>query len=298
MPGARLKVVGSDMGPLEREAWVESVVIAPAERYIVHARFDAPGEAPLVNRVLAIDHLNGAFLPRVDTLGVVRVGQRPSREDAAEIAGEARAHAREARDASGAGVDGAGIGRAFEDLREHPATIADIGRYRHHFDRPIDRRLVLGIRTRNLQPFVRALMQADSAFFPAVEWDGTMPMMNWASTTRQVEWILRDPDTGAENMEIDWRFRVGDVVKVRVQNDRFVLHGMQHPIHIHGQRFLVLSRNGIAEENLGWKDTFLLPVGETADILLEITNPGRWMLHCHIAEHIEAGMHAVFEVEE
>jgi FtsP/CotA-like multicopper oxidase with cupredoxin domain len=131
-----------------------------------------------------------------------------------------------------------------------------------------------------------------------VEWDGTMPMMNWASTTGQVEWILRDPDTGLENMDIDWRFALGDVVKVRVQNDRAVIHGMQHPIHIHGQRFLVLGRNGVPEENLGWKDTFLLPAGQTADILLEITNPGRWMMHCHIAEHLEAGMHAVFEVEE
>jgi FtsP/CotA-like multicopper oxidase with cupredoxin domain len=41
----------------------------------------------------------------------------------------------------------------------------------------------------------------------------------------------------------------------------------------------------------------LLPVGHTADILLELTNPGRWMLHCHIAEHMEAGMMLVFEVE-
>jgi suppressor of ftsI len=283
MPGARLKVVGSDMGPLEREAWVESVVIAPAERYIVHARFDAPGETPLLNRVLAIDHLNGAFLPRVDTLGLIRVAERGG-------------GAGEGRQFEGAAADPAAIAAAFDGLREHPATSADIDRYRAHFDRPVDHRLVLGIRTRDLEPVVRTLMQADSMFFPAVEWDGTMPMMNWASTSGQVEWILRDPDTGAENMDIDWRFRVGDVVKLRVQNDRYVLHGMQHPIHIHGQRFLVLSRNGIAEPNLGWKDTFLLPTGETADLLLEITNPGRWMLHCHIAEHIEAGMHAVFEV--
>ena len=285
MPGARLKVVGSDMGPLEREAWVESVVIAPAERYIVHARFDAPGETPLLNRVLAIDHLNGAFLPRVDTLGVIRVAEREG-------------GAADRREVEGAAADPAAIAAAFGELRGHPATSADIDHYRAHFDRPVDRRLVLGIRTRDLEPVVRTLMQADSMFFPAVEWDGTMPMMNWASTSGQVEWILRDPDTGAENMDIDWRFRVGDVVKVRVQNDRYVLHGMQHPIHIHGQRFLVLSRNGIPEPNLGWKDTFLLPTGETADLLLEITNPGRWMLHCHIAEHIEAGMHAVFEVLE
>ncbi|HET6577499.1 MAG TPA: multicopper oxidase domain-containing protein, partial [Gemmatimonadales bacterium] len=37
-PGARMKVVGSDVGVYEREAWVGSVVIAPAERYVVHVR--------------------------------------------------------------------------------------------------------------------------------------------------------------------------------------------------------------------------------------------------------------------
>ena len=36
--------------------------------------------------------------------------------------------------------------------------------------------------------------------------------------------------------------------------------------------------------------------GETVDILLDVTNPGRWMAHCHIAEHIAAGMMFSFEV--
>ena len=34
------------------------------------------------------------------------------------------------------------------------------------------------------------------------------------------------------------------------------------------------------------------------DILLELSNPGRWMVHCHIAEHLESGMKFVFDVEE
>jgi suppressor of ftsI len=71
---------------------------------------------------------------------------------------------------------------------------------------------------------------------------------------------------------------------------------MQHPIHIHGQRFLVYARNGAAVDNLAWKDTVLIPVGQTVDLLLELTNPGRWMLHCHIAEHMETGMMMVFQV--
>jgi FtsP/CotA-like multicopper oxidase with cupredoxin domain len=29
----------------------------------------------------------------------------------------------------------------------------------------------------------------------------------------------------------------------------------------------------------------LVRTGETVDILLDVTNPGRWMAHCHIAEH-------------
>ena len=38
--GARMKVVASDVGSFADEAWVESVVIAPAERYVVHVRFE------------------------------------------------------------------------------------------------------------------------------------------------------------------------------------------------------------------------------------------------------------------
>jgi FtsP/CotA-like multicopper oxidase with cupredoxin domain len=124
-----------------------------------------------------------------------------------------------------------------------------------------------------------------------------MPMMNWASSPDNVRWILRDPRSGRENGDIDWSFRVGEVVKIRLHNSRRVLHAMQHPIHIHGQRFLVLTVNGVPNRNLVWKDTLMLPVGVTADILLELSNPGLWMLHCHIAEHLEAGMMMVFTVQ-
>ena len=108
--------------------------------------------------------------------------------------------------------------------------------------------------------------------------------------------ILRDPVSGAVNDAIDWSFRVGDVVKIRIHNDRGAFHAMQHPLHIHGQRFLVLEQNGERNENMVWKDTVLLPTGSTTDILLELSNPGRWMVHCHIAEHLESGMKFVFDV--
>ena len=72
---------------------------------------------------------------------------------------------------------------------------------------------------------------------------------------------------------------------------------MQHPIHFHGQRFLVVSRDGVPQTNLVWKDTVLVKAGETVDIVLDTSNPGTWMAHCHIAEHLEAGMMLKYSVE-
>ena len=60
--------------------------------------------------------------------------------------------------------------------------------------------------------------------------------------------------------------------------------------HPRRRRFLVLARDGAIEPNLVWKDTVLVRTGETVDIVLDVTNPGRWMAHCHIAEHHESGM--------
>ena len=72
---------------------------------------------------------------------------------------------------------------------------------------------------------------------------------------------------------------------------------MHHPFHIHGAgRFLVLARDGEPESNFVWKDTVLLRAGQTIDILLDVTNPGLWMAHCHIAEHTESGMMFSFDV--
>ena len=72
---------------------------------------------------------------------------------------------------------------------------------------------------------------------------------------------------------------------------------MHHPFHIHGAgRFVVLARNDVAEDNLVWKDTVLVRTGEAVDILLDVTNAGIWMAHCHIAEHHESGMMFSFNV--
>ena len=121
--------------------------------------------------------------------------------------------------------------------------------------------------------------------------------MNWATTTAQAHWFVRDPASGAENHAVAWRFQRGERVRLRLVNQRNSLHAMHHPVHLHGQRFIVLSVNGVAPSVRAWKDTALLPAGSVVDILVEFTNPGQWMLHCHIAEHMQSGMMMTFNVE-
>jgi FtsP/CotA-like multicopper oxidase with cupredoxin domain len=130
-----------------------------------------------------------------------------------------------------------------------------------------------------------------------IEWEDDMVEVNRMTTPANMRWKLVDRDTGAENAQIDWSFRVGDQVKLRLVNEMDSDHPMPHPFHVHGAgRFLILARDGVVEPNLVWKDTVLVRTGETVDILLDVTNPGRWMAHCHIAEHHESGMMFSFNV--
>jgi FtsP/CotA-like multicopper oxidase with cupredoxin domain len=140
----------------------------------------------------------------------------------------------------------------------------------------------------------------DHAEGPAgIEWEDDMVEVNRMTTPANMRWTIVDRATGAEGHAIDWTFRVGDRVKIRIENTLESDHPMHHPFHIHGAgRFLVLARDGVTEPNLVWKDTVLVQTGETVDLLLDVTNPGLWMAHCHIAEHHEGGMMFSFRVEE
>jgi FtsP/CotA-like multicopper oxidase with cupredoxin domain len=130
-----------------------------------------------------------------------------------------------------------------------------------------------------------------------IEWEDDMVDVNRITTPANTRWSLVDKETGDANHAIDWQFRVGDRIKLRLVNEMDSDHPMHHPFHVHGAgRFVVLAHDGVPEENYVWKDTVLLRTGETVDILLDVTNPGRWMAHCHIAEHHESGMMFSFDV--
>jgi suppressor of ftsI len=267
--GNAIKLVASDLSRFEREQWVESVVLAPAQRYVVDVRFDEPGNVGLVNRVQGLDHMMAEFTVENDTLGTIVVGTAPAAPD---------------------------LAAAFATLRTNADVAADLERFRPHFDRAPDHELVLSIHVGDVPAPVLQMMVVDTIFFPPVEWTDGMVDMNWLVTTGQVTWQLRDAATGRVNEDIAWEFRTGDVVKLRVTNDPGSFHPMHHPIHLHGQRFLLLDQDGVRKDNLVWRDTVLVPVGSVMDLLVEMSNPGQWMVHCHIAEHLEAGMSMVITV--
>ncbi len=272
--GAKMKLVGADSGAYERETWQDSVTIGPSERAVVEIMFPKVGAYTMQN----------ATPESTATLGMITVSGEQS---LASYASE------------------------FEVLRTHDSVVAEIDRLRPSFSKPVDKTLKLSV---DMNGNMSNMMQNGSHSMgggmrmgggmmmggseDGIEWEDSSSDMNASSDTSTVDWNMVDTATGKKNMDIkDWNFTVGDVVKIRIENDERSMHPMQHPIHFHGQRFLVLSRDGVSETNMVWKDTVLIPSGQDVEILLDVTNPGTWMAHCHIAEHLEAGMLMPFTVK-
>ncbi|MBO0812833.1 MAG: multicopper oxidase family protein [Microlunatus sp.] len=81
--------------------------------------------------------------------------------------------------------------------------------------------------------------------------------------------------------------REGDLVKMTII-DRGHL---DHPMHLHGHRVLVLSRNGKPTTGSPWwTDTLEVQPGDVYQIAFRADNPGIWMDHCHNLNHAAQGM--------
>ncbi len=66
---------------------------------------------------------------------------------------------------------------------------------------------------------------------------------------------------------------------------------MDHPFHIHGNAFQVISRNGQPESLLAWRDTVLVKRGEIVRIRIPFRDfAGNTVYHCHVLDHEDLGM--------
>jgi FtsP/CotA-like multicopper oxidase with cupredoxin domain len=303
LPGARMKLVGGDSGRYEYEAFVEEVVVAPSERVVIDVLFEGPGRLTLEHRTPE----------RTYSLATIDVSDRPASPALAERFEVLRRAPELAAERE----------RLAEYLEAEPdKTLAFVAEM--DFDAPADGPSVY---TCPMHPEVISeeagrcpecgmkLLPSEMVSAAAagghehghhahgheaaggIEWEDDMVDVNRMTTPANMRWKIVDRATGAENQAIQWRFRVGERVKVRLVNEMDSDHPMHHPFHVHGAgRLLILARDGDVEPNLVWKDTVLVRTGETVDILLDVTNVGRWMAHCHIAEHHESGMMFSFEV--
>ncbi|MGW1032284.1 multicopper oxidase domain-containing protein [Streptomyces antibioticus] len=79
----------------------------------------------------------------------------------------------------------------------------------------------------------------------------------------------------------------GDLVRVTFLNRSLD----DHPMHLHGHRMLVLSRDGErADGSPWWTDTLNVAPGERYEIAFRADNPGVWADHCHNLDHARDGM--------
>ena len=278
----KMKVVGSDNGRVGNERFVDALTLSPGERYIVDVVFDKTGNVPIKNNAPGV----------LTTIGTIKVTENP---------------------AVSASVASYATLRINQDIIDDIASLASkvsVSK-RLSLDMTMDMGSMSGSMSGGHMMSDGSMMGGGTTSTHMMA-DGTMMDSNgntidpetagieWADTgmtATGVKWKITDQDTNRSNDAVKWSFNKGDIVRITIKNDSNSMHPMQHPIHLHGQRFAVVSKNSKANTSIEWKDTITIPNGQTYELLVVMDNPGEWMLHCHIAEHLETGMAITFEVK-
>jgi len=142
--------------------------------------------------------------------------------------------------------------------------------------------------TYNERPFVMSVVAGPQFLINGVAYDATI--------TNETITLPANPGGGNDPVTEVWTIS---------NNGGAMMMSMAHPFHAHAIQWQILDRsvNNVVSApqpmDKGWKDTFRVQPGETVRIMGVFEpgiNSGKYMYHCHILEHEDAGMMGIFEV--
>lgn len=133
---------------------------------------------------------------------------------------------------------------------------------------------------------------------PAWPTTGAAPTADPGQT--DILWVFHGESAAASWMINGEQFPDVTIPQTPLDTDAVVelrnLSAAEHPFHLHGMAFEVLSVDGVAPPHQRIEDTLNLPIGTTARLLIHPRESGDWMAHCHILPHAELGMMTVLRV--
>jgi hypothetical protein len=129
------------------------------------------------------------------------------------------------------------------------------------------------------------------AYTPHVDRDFGIILQGWAilpnntvpnTLAMEFNWLTMNGKAGPATTPL--LIRRGERVRIRLVN----LSMDHHPIHLHGQTFYTVGTEAGRMPRSTWEpgNTVLVGVAQSRDIEFEATNPGDWMLHCHLPHHM------------
>jgi FtsP/CotA-like multicopper oxidase with cupredoxin domain len=135
------------------------------------------------------------------------------------------------------------------------------------------------------------IMHPKEPYDPPVDKDFAIVLQEYAI-------LPNNPTPNTMNMEFNWLtfngksgpastpliVRHGDRVRLRLIN----LGMDHHPIHLHGHQFVITGTEGGRQPKATWgpNNTVLVGVAQARTVEFVASNPGNWMIHCHMPHHM------------
>jgi FtsP/CotA-like multicopper oxidase with cupredoxin domain len=133
------------------------------------------------------------------------------------------------------------------------------------------------------------------SYQPQVDHDFGIVLQEWAllpnnsvpnTTSMEFNWLTFNGKAGPATTPLV--VRLNSRVRLRMVNI-----GMDHhPIHLHGHTFVVTGTEGGRQSETSWMtgNTVLVGVAQARDVEFVASNPGDWMVHCHLPHHMMNSM--------